>query len=120
MLIYEMLCGWTPFWDSKSVKGIYENIVNCRIKYPRGMNPDAQDLLTRLITPDLSHRLGNIYGGAGDLKAHPWFSEVNWETLEKRRIEAPYRPPIGKSGDGSQFDVYPEEVEEYGATGENE
>lgn len=102
------------------MKRIYENIIHCHIQYPRGIPPDAQDLLSRLITPDLSHRLGNLHGGSIELKRHAWFAEVNWETLEKRRIEAPYRPPIGKSGDGSQFDVYPEDVEEYGGKGENE
>lgn len=110
-----MLCGYTPFWDSGSPMRIYENILKGRVKYPSHIVPDALDLLQQLITPDLTKRLGNLVGGSQDIKAHPWFSEVNWERLARREIEAPYIPPVkGGVGDASQFDRYPEEPEEYG------
>ncbi|KAH0084099.1 Pkinase-domain-containing protein, partial [Aureobasidium melanogenum] len=34
ILIFEMLCGFTPFWDSGSPLKIYENILRGRVKYP--------------------------------------------------------------------------------------
>ena len=45
-----MLCGYTPFWDSGSPMKIYENILKGKIKYPAYINPDAQNLLERLIS----------------------------------------------------------------------
>ena len=81
---------------------------------------DAQNLLQRLITPDLSKRLGNLHGGSKDVMAHAWFSEVTWERLAKKDIDAPYVPPVkGGAGDASQFDKYPEETEEYGKKGDD-
>lgn len=110
-----MLCGFTPFWDGGSPVKIYENILKGRVKYPPYIHKDAQDLLVQLITSDLTKRLGNLHGGPSDIKNHPWFSEVTWERLVKKDIDAPYVPPVkGGGGDASQFDKYPEETEEYG------
>ncbi|KAF2965167.1 hypothetical protein GQX73_g8407 [Xylaria multiplex] len=121
ILIYEMLCGYTPFWDGGSPMKIYENILRGKVKYPAYVHPDAQDLLERLITPDLTKRLGNLYGGPQDVKDHPWFSEVTWDRLSRKDIDAPYTPPVkAGSGDASQFDRYPEETEKYGQPGNDE
>ncbi|KAL2126850.1 hypothetical protein VTI74DRAFT_137 [Chaetomium olivicolor] len=121
ILIYEMLCGYTPFWDGGSPMKIYENILRGKVKYPAYVNPDAQDLLERLITADLTKRLGNLYGGSEDVKNHPWFAEVTWDRLARKDIDAPYSPPVrAGAGDASQFDRYPEETEQYGQTGHDE
>lgn len=121
ILIYEMLCGYTPFWDNGSPMKIYENILRGKVKYPAYVHPDAQDLLERLITPDLTKRLGNLFGGPQDVKEHPWFSEVTWDRLSKTDIDPPYTPPVkAGSGDASQFDRYAEETEKYGQPGNDE
>ncbi|KAG6007086.1 hypothetical protein E4U21_006348 [Claviceps maximensis] len=121
ILIYEMLCGYTPFWDSGSPMRIYENILKGRVKYPPYINPDAQNLLERLITADLTKRLGNLYGGPQDVKSHPWFAEVTWDRLARKDIDAPYTPPVkAGTGDASQFDRYPEDPEKYGGTAGND
>ncbi|KPM42750.1 cAMP-dependent protein kinase type 1 [Neonectria ditissima] len=118
ILIYEMLCGYTPFWDSGSPMKIYENILKGKVKYPAYVNTDAQNLLERLITADLTKRLGNLYGGPQDVKSHPWFTEVTWDRLARKDIDAPYTPPVkAGAGDASQFDRYPEDPEKYGQTG---
>jgi protein kinase A len=115
-----MLCGFTPFWDSGSPVKIYENILRGRVKYPPYLHPDAVDLLSQLITADLTKRLGNLHGGSEDVKNHPWFAEVTWDRLARKDIDAPYVPPIrGGQGDASQYDRYPEETEQYGQSGED-
>lgn len=115
-----MLAGFTPFWDSTSPLKIYENILKGRVKYPPYIHPDAQDLLSKLITADLSKRLGNLKNESKDVKDHPWFAEVTWDRLEKKDIDAPYVPPVkGGTGDSTLFDKYPEEHEPYGQTGDD-
>ena len=116
-----MLCGFTPFWDSGSPMKIYENILKGRVKYPPYIHPDAQDLLQKLITADMTKRLGNLAGGSKDVMEHHWFAEVTWERLGKKDIDAPYVPPIKQGeGDASLFDKYPEETEAYGQRGKDE
>lgn len=114
VLIFEMLTGYTPFYDKTPMK-TYENILHGEVRYPSNLNPDVVDLMQRLITKDLSRRLGNLQGGSADVKAHPWFSEVIWDKLLSKDIETPYEPPIQSGvGDTSLFDRYPEEELDYG------
>ncbi|KAL5604469.1 hypothetical protein BROUX41_002438 [Berkeleyomyces rouxiae] len=121
ILIYEMLCGYTPFWDSGSPMKIYENILRGTVNYPVYVNSDARDLLERLITANLTKRLGNLYGGSQEVKDHRWFAEVTWDRLARKDIDAPYIPPVkAGAGDASQFDRYPEEQERYGSDGLDE
>lgn len=116
-----MLCGFTPFWDGDSPIRIYNNIIRCKVKYPPYIHPNARDLLQRLITPDLTRRLGNLTGGVRDIQEHAWFQEVAWERLLKKDIDAPYTPLIKPGiGDTSQYDNYPEEAELYSDMGPDE
>jgi protein kinase A len=114
ILIYEMLTGYTPFYDQTPMK-TYENILVGNVRYPSYLHPDAISLLQQLITKDLTRRLGNLQAGAQDIKGHAWFSEVIWEKLLSKDIETPYEPPIQSGvGDTSLFDRYPEEELDYG------
>lgn len=119
ILIYEMLTGYTPFYDQTPMK-TYENILLGQVRYPSYLHPDAIDLLQKLITKDLTRRLGNLQGGSNDVKTHPWFSEVIWEKLFSKDIETPYEPPIQSGvGDTSLFDRYPEEELDYGVVSQD-
>ncbi|KAF5026075.1 hypothetical protein F66182_1867 [Fusarium sp. NRRL 66182] len=110
--------GYNKSVDCGSPMKIYENILKGKVKYPAYVNADAQNLLERLITADLTKRLGNLYGGPGDVKNHPWFAEVTWDRLARKDIDAPYTPPVkAGAGDASQFDRYPEDPEKYGQIG---
>ncbi|KAG7662872.1 TPK2 [[Candida] subhashii] len=119
VLIFEMLAGYTPFYDTTPMK-TYEKILSGKIHYPSFMSPDVIDLLSKLITSDLTRRLGNLINGPADIRNHPWFSEVVWEKLLAKDIETPYEPPITAGvGDSSLFDHYPEEQFDYGIQGED-
>ena len=109
VLIFEMLCGFTPFWDGGSTVRIYENILRGRVKYPPYIHPDATDLLQRLITSDLMQRFGNLYGGSQDIMDHAWFAEVTWDRLARKDIDAPWAPPLEDGADTSQYDRFLDE-----------
>ena len=119
ILIFEMLAGYTPFYDQTPMK-TYEKILQCKIHFPSHFHPDVVDLLIKLITPDLTHRLGNLQNGSTDIRNHQWFQEVIWEKLLLKDIETPYEPPITAGvGDTSLFDHYPEEQLNYGISCED-
>lgn len=120
VLIFEMLAGYTPFYDSTPMK-TYEKILLGKVHYPLIMLADVIDLLKQLITADLTRRLGNLSNGPADIRNHPWFAEVVWEKLLLKDIETPYEPPITAGvGDSSLFDHYPEEQLDYGIQGEDQ
>ncbi|KAG7795438.1 hypothetical protein KL944_005364 [Ogataea haglerorum] len=114
ILIYEMLVGTTPFYDTSPIK-IYEKISKCEYEIPPFIDIDARSLIRGLIMKDVTFRLGNLRHGVEDIKNHPWFQEVVWENLLSGNIETPYEPNIPNGvGDSSQFEVYPEEEYDYG------
>ncbi|EIE92485.1 hypothetical protein RO3G_17007 [Rhizopus delemar RA 99-880] len=113
VLIFEMLAGYPPFYDDDHLK-LYEKILQGKIRWPSYFDPNAKDLLKRLLTPDLSRRYGNLKNGADDIKRHPWFQGVDFDKVANRQIRAPYIPQIRGDGDASHFDKYPETNEQYG------
>ncbi|KAJ1947914.1 cAMP-dependent protein kinase catalytic subunit [Kickxella alabastrina] len=115
ILIFEMIAGYPPFYDEDHYR-LYEKILAGRIQWPAEFDPVARDLVSRLLTADLSRRLGNLHRGSADIKEHRWFAEVDWNRLAAREIPAPLIPPQKVDGDTSNFDKYPETAETYGDT----
>lgn len=109
ILIYEMLIGSPPFYNENN-RVLYDNIIHKKAYFPSGFDWVAQDLIERLLEKDPHKRLGAFAGGAADIKAHPWFRDVNWEQLEARQLRPPFKPKIAGDGDASNFDQYPDEV----------
>ena len=62
-----------PFVDDDPM-GIYQKILAGKIDYPSYFNKYAKDLISRLLTADITKRLGNLKNGVEDIKRHPWFS----------------------------------------------
>ncbi|KAJ3378052.1 camp-dependent protein kinase catalytic subunit [Entophlyctis sp. JEL0112] len=116
ILVYEMLAGHPPFYDDDHFK-LYEKILACRPKFPSHFDPNAKDLVKRILTTDLSKRYGNLKAGVADIKCHKWFADVEWQKMEDCQVPAPYLPPCKGEGDTSNFDQYAEDHEPYGVTG---
>jgi hypothetical protein len=51
--------------------------------------------------------LGNLRGGALDIKNHQWFEGVDWQAVERRIIPAPIIPRIKSHSDSQNFERYP-------------
>lgn len=58
------------------------------------MSAEARDLIGRSCEVNPSKRLGNLKGGAADVKAHAWFKDVEWDKLYKREVQGPIIPNI--------------------------
>jgi serine/threonine protein kinase len=98
-----MLSGGPPYHqpDANPVL-LYEKITRgpAFIRWP-AFSDNATDLILKLMESDPSKRYGNLRHGAGDVFAHAWFREVDWEKLANREITAPYLPKINGDGDAS-------------------
>lgn len=105
ILLYEMLAGYPPFYDPNPIL-IYEKILAGRLVFPEQIDPVSRDLISSLLTSDRSRRLGNLRGGASDVKNHPWFYGVDWTALQEGRIPPPIVPFLGQPGDTSNFSKY--------------
>lgn len=106
ILIYEMLIGYPPFFDDNPF-GIYQKILAGTISWPRHVDPVAKDLIRKLLVQDRTKRLGNMKGGAVDVKNHKWFRHLDWNEVYHRKLTAPIIPEISHLGDTRNFVEYP-------------
>jgi|TARA_B100000524_G_scaffold346425_1_gene246585 serine/threonine protein kinase len=115
ILIYEMLAGYPPFYDDDPL-GIYQKILEGKIKFPWHIERHAKSLIKGLLTADLSKRLGNLKAGAEDVKKHKWFSAAHMDFAEilAMKVEPPIKPDVRGADDTSQFEKYPDSASETG------
>lgn len=91
VLAYELLAGYPPFFADSPLE-IYERILQNKFSFPPHIDFVARDLIKRLLTADLSKRLGNLKNGARDVKNHRWFEGVDWAAVERKEIRVRCRP----------------------------
>jgi serine/threonine protein kinase len=77
---------YPPFFDDNPF-GIYEKILGGKLRFPSHFDPIAKDLVKKLLTSDRSKRLGNLKGGADDIKKHKWFRGVDWQGLLNKTVQ---------------------------------
>ena len=106
VLLFELLAGYPPFFADNPLE-IYEKILQGKFAFPAHIDYVAKDLIKRLLTGDLTKRLGNLKGGAMDIKTHRWFEGVDWEAVETKQIRAPIIPVTNNPADTSNFERYP-------------
>eukprot|EP01118_Nematostelium_gracile_P017505 TRINITY_DN74_c0_g1_i1.p1 TRINITY_DN74_c0_g1~~TRINITY_DN74_c0_g1_i1.p1 ORF type:complete len:409 (-),score=123.26 TRINITY_DN74_c0_g1_i1:149-1375(-) len=103
-LIYEMLTGLPPFY-SQNINIMYQKILNGELRFPSYVSADAQSLLEGLLTREVEKRLGSGADGSNEVKRHPFFSSIDWERLERKEIDPPFKPKVKSETDTSQIDT---------------
>ncbi|KAK9448190.1 uncharacterized protein V1518DRAFT_452928 [Limtongia smithiae] len=81
-VVFEFLYGYPPF-HAATPNEVFQNILARKINWPdqeeNSVSLNAVDLINRLICTDPAKRLGS--GGSAEVKEHPFFVDVNWETV---------------------------------------
>lgn len=102
-ILFELLYGYPPF-HAQTHEVVFERILARKIDWPEEeeccASAAANDLINKLMTTDPEQRLGSNAGerypsGGDEIRAHPWFSDINWETLlndEAEFVPAPQNP----------------------------
>jgi len=107
-IMYEMLVGYPPFYSDEPMTTC-RKIVHWRhhLRFPAEvtLGAEARDLIERLLC-DVDQRLGTA-GGIPEIKAHPFFAGVRWETLYAQR--APYVPDVDGELDTQNFEDFDED-----------
>ena len=101
-LIYEMLSGEPPF-KQKSPK-FDQNILFQEVDMKDNFTKEAADIIQKFLNTDPELRLGSGDNGFKDIKAHPFFEDINWKDLENKLIVPPFVPDIEGDDDVSHFD----------------
>jgi len=102
-LIYEMLTGLPPFY-TEDRKKLFDNITCGALRYPPYVSPVAVSLLVGLFQKDPDARLGGGSLDAEEIKAHPFFSSLDWEAMLLKSVAPPFRPTLSSETDVQYFD----------------
>eukprot|EP00466_Bigelowiella_natans_P021389 jgi/Bigna1/72724/fgenesh1_pg.21_\ len=98
-LLYEMLTGMPPFYsriektfpENTQVKSSSSPLLHIRI--------EVHGLLNR----NPVERIGSR-NDADEVKAHPFFKDMDWNLLYQKRLRPPFRPQVRQMADTANFD----------------
>jgi protein-serine/threonine kinase len=102
-LMYEMLTGLPPFYTRDREK-LFERIRRGELAYPSYITPVTKSLLQHLLEGDPLKRLGAGVGDGDEVKAHPFFSGIEWVAIQQRRVTPPFKPQVSQTGDVKYFE----------------
>lgn len=103
VLLFEMLCGWSPFYN-EDTQVMYRNICYGKIKFPRNtVSEDGKLFVKGLLNRVPANRLGSK-GDAAELKAHPFFSCIDWVALSRKEVTPPFKPSVESDECTANFD----------------
>ena len=111
-ILFECLYGHPPF-NANTPQEVFNNILSRNIHWPSEedsapVSEEAKDLMNRLMCIDPKERLGSnkqekYADGGEEIKAHPWFADVKWDTL--REDEASFVPVSENPENTEYFDA---------------
>ena len=106
ILIYQMVYGYTPFYD-EYIDKIFQKILYTNVNFDSGIevNKNLKDLIKGLLQKDQTKRIKD-----SDIMNQPYFTEghkVNWDKVAEFEIECPLKPKVNeeKEDDIQNFDL---------------
>ncbi|CAB0041495.1 unnamed protein product, partial [Trichogramma brassicae] len=103
IILYEFLIGCVPFFGD-TPEELFAHTVNDDIEWPDEedwtVQPEAKDIITALLQQSPRDRLGT--GGSHEVKDHPYFYGMNWNSLLRQKAE--FVPQLSNDEDTSYFD----------------
>ncbi|XP_050529258.1 microtubule-associated serine/threonine-protein kinase 2 [Daktulosphaira vitifoliae] len=115
IILYEFLVGCVPFFG-ETPEELFAHTVNDDIEWPDEnewpIQIEAKNIISSLLQQNPRDRLGT--GGSHEVKDHPYFYGVDWNSLLRQKAE--FMPQLGDEEDTSYFDSradrYNHEVDE--------
>ncbi|OCT77779.1 hypothetical protein XELAEV_18028874mg [Xenopus laevis] len=99
--MYKMATGVLPFSAAGSIQKQRLVIIMKPPNYPCDMSEEMLDLLPKLLEINETERIGLN----GNIREHAFYSTINWEDLENRRLETPFQPGMPPVDDFEEFPI---------------
>ena len=102
IVLYEMLCGETPFKEARERLDI--NIYYKPIYQNKLISDIAFDLIQKLCEINVNLRLGSSDNEFEEISKHKFFNGIDWKKLENKEIKPSFIPIIANMEDVRNFD----------------
>ncbi|XP_016422140.1 rhodopsin kinase-like isoform X2 [Sinocyclocheilus rhinocerous] len=93
--LYEFIAAKVPFrtrGEKVENKEVKKRILNDPVTYPESFSEKAKSICEALLAKEVDKRLGFKSGSCDELRAHPFFSEINWRKLDAGILPPPFVP----------------------------
>jgi CRP-like cAMP-binding protein len=93
VVLFVMVTGRSPF-DAPEVTEIYKNIMKgfSKVKFPDSVPSDVTDVIKSLCRKKPEERITMQKTGVEGLKEMGYFMGLEWNELERKALDAPYKP----------------------------
>ncbi|OHT16027.1 RAC family serine/threonine-protein kinase like protein [Tritrichomonas foetus] len=88
VLIYEMICGMPPFFDSLSESSLKTMILEEPVRFPYHVSKEARSLIEKLMDKNPEKRLTNFES----IKSDPFFDCIDWSLITIRQNAVEWVP----------------------------
>lgn len=82
-----MLTGKPPLYSKNQLEIVEKKLEKSSVSIPKKLSNEARSLLAGLLRFSPEERLGAR--GSEEIRAHPFFANINFEDLVNRRIRPP-------------------------------
>ncbi|KAL2087415.1 hypothetical protein ACEWY4_016243 [Coilia grayii] len=93
--LYEFIAAKGPFrsrGEKVENKEVKKRILNEPVTYSEKFSENAKSICEGLLAKSVNDRLGFKNGSCNELRAHPFFSGLNWRKLDAGILEPPFVP----------------------------